>query len=383
MTSPTEEPVKQTILVVDDTPDNITLLSSLLKGQYRLKVATSGEKALEIAESGEPDLILLDIMMPGMDGYEVCRRLKADARMREMPVIFLSALNETMDKVKAFSMGGVDYITKPFEPDEVKARVATHLKVRQFEVALERQNQQLQESYAKLRELESLRNSLTHMLVHDMRTPLTSINGYLQMLEMYERESLSTDGQEFLTIAIASTEHLIEMVSSILDVSKMEAGEMKLHIEEWDLTGTAREMLTKLDSLKEERLLTVEAPDDPVVIAADHHLITRVIQNLLGNALKFTRADGTIAIVLEPRADAIRVAVRDNGPGIPPEYREKIFEKFGQVEARAQQQKYSTGIGLTFCKYAIDLHAGAIGVDSELDHGSTFWFVLPQPARNA
>ena len=145
---------KPTILVVDDTPDNIVLLTALLKGTYRTKVATDGAKALEIATAGTPpDLILLDIMMPQMDGYEVCRRLKEHDTLKDVPVIFLSALNETGDKVKAFSSGGVDYVTKPFQFAEVRARVDTHLKLRRLQAELERQNRQLVENYAQLSRL--------------------------------------------------------------------------------------------------------------------------------------------------------------------------------------------------------------------------------------
>jgi signal transduction histidine kinase len=367
-----------TVLVVDDTPDNVALLSSLLKGDYRIKVATSGEKALRIALEGEPpDLILLDIIMPGMDGFEVCRRLKQSEHTRSVPVIFLSALNETMDKVTAFRVGGVDYVTKPFQAEEVKSRVEMHLRLHELQVALQRQNRDLQESYSKLREIESLKDSLVHMIIHDMRTPLTSIYGYLKSMEMYESATLSDEGKEFLSIVSDSTQKLIDMVNSLLDVSKMESGEMKLNIEEVDLTAVARDVITALDSLKGDRVLTVDGPDNPATIGADARLIHRVIQNLVGNALKFTPEDGEIRITIDVDGEQARVSVTDNGSGIPVQFQSRIFEKFGQVEAAANRNVHSTGLGLTFCKLAVEAHGGIIGVDSEEGKGSTFWFTLP------
>ncbi len=306
-----------------------------------------------------------------MNGYEVCERLKADEQLTDIPVIFISALDETMDKVKAFKVGGVDYVTKPFQFEEVEARVATHLELR-------RQKFLLQESYDRLRELEVLRDDLVHMIVHDMRTPLTAIYGFLQTLEMIEGENLSADGREFVDTAPASTRQLVEMVSSLLDISKMEAGEMTLNLTQSDLRAIAREALARVAPLKGGRQLTLSGTDEPVMVMADAELIARVFQNLLGNALKFTPDDGRITVSIETSADTIRVLVQDTGPGIPAQHREKIFEKFFQVENRSNTMKYSTGFGLTFCKLAVEAHGGRIGVDTEEGSGSTFRFTLPR-----
>lgn len=244
-------------------------------------------------------------------------------------------------------------------------------------VRLEAQNRDLQESYTKLRKLESLRDSLTHMIVHDMRTPLTSIFGYLQTLQTYEADPLSDEGREYLSVAMGSTQNLIEMVGSLLDISKMEHGEMQLDISEFDLTAAARDVMEKLEGLKEQRTLDMDAPDEPVLVRADKDLVPRIIQNLLSNALKFSPSDGTVRVGIEPGETEVRVTVTDNGPGVPEEYRERIFEKFGQVQARSEQRKYSTGLGLSFCKLAVEAHGGRIGVDSEVGKGSAFWFTLP------
>jgi two-component system, sensor histidine kinase and response regulator len=365
------------VIVVDDTPANLQLLTGMLKERgYKVRPVPSGKLALQAAKNDPPDLILLDIMMPEMDGYEVCERLKADEKLREIPVIFISALNETMDKVRAFGVGGVDYVTKPFQFEEVAARVSTHLE-------LQRQRRKLKENYERLRRLEELRDNLVHMIVHDLRSPLTGISGFLDLALVLEKETLTEDGLEYLQTAKRSTTAVIDMVSAVLDVSKMEAGEMKLHLAECDLVRMVVDLMSGMQSLKEGREMVLDAPPAPVTVVADGDLILRVIQNLLGNALKFTPSGGRIRLSIEPDEDRVCVRVQDNGPGIPPEYQVRIFEKFGQVEARANRQKYSTGLGLTFCKLAVEAHGGSIGVKSEVDKGSTFWFVLPKdgPAR--
>jgi signal transduction histidine kinase len=360
------------VIVVDDTPANLQLLTGMLKERgYKVRPVPSGKLALQAAKNDPPDLILLDIMMPEMDGYEVCERLKADEKLREIPVIFISALNETMDKVRAFGVGGVDYVTKPFQFEEVNARVSTHLK-------LQRQRRELKENYDQLRRLEKLRDNLVHMIVHDLRSPLTGISGFLDLALELEKETLTENGLDYLQTAKRSTTAVIDMVSAVLDVSKMEAGEMKLHLVECDLVRIAADLMSGMQSLKEAREMILNAPPVPVTVVADKDLILRVIQNLLGNALKFTPSDGWIRLGIEPDENRVCVRVWDNGLGIPAEYRERIFEKFGQVEARANRQKHSTGLGLTFCKLAVEAHGGSVGVESEIGKGSTFWFVLPK-----
>ncbi len=277
------------------------------------------------------------------------------------------------------------------EAGESIAQITAEL--REDAVKLEARNRDLQESYTQLRKLESLRDSLTHMIVHDMRTPVTSIYGYLETLQAHEAESLSEDGRAYLAVVMGETHNLMEMISSLLDVSKMEHGEMQLDASELDLAAVVRDVAAKLEPLREQRTVTLSVPKDPVLAVADAHLISRVIQNLLSNAMKFTREDGEVRVGVEQRQESARVYISDNGPGVPEEYLERIFEKFGQVRpeldsgpepdsGRAQRRKYSTGLGLTFCKLAVEAHGGRIGVESEVGKGSTFWFTLPRKATS-
>ena len=360
------------VLMVDDTPANLELLSGMLKGRgYKVRAAVSGALALRAIRNDPPDLILLDITMPEMNGYEVCEKLKADEKLKDIPIIFLSALSETMDKVKAFGVGGVDYITKPFQFEEVEARVETHLELR-------RQKRQLQENYEKLRELEKLRDSLVHMVIHDLRSPLTSIYGFLGLIEENAGKLPLVNPTRLIGEAMKAAKQMIQIVNDVLDASKMEGGQMKLRPAECDLSRMVEECVLGLKALFEGGEVRFSPPAIPVTVIADHDIIFRVIQNLLANAIKYTPHEGgLIRLGIESSRDRVRVSFQDNGPGIAPEYRQKIFDKFAQGELRAGHQRYSTGLGLTFCKLAVEAHGGRIGVDSDEGKGSSFWFELP------
>jgi signal transduction histidine kinase len=358
------------ILAVDDTPANLSLLVGLMKDLgYRLRPVPSGDLALRAAAAEPPDLILLDISMPGMDGYEVCARLKEDPQLREIPVIFLTAHTETQDKVRAFAAGGVDYVSKPFQAEEIRARVATHL-------ALARQKRELRESYEQLRALEKMRDDLVHMLVHDLRSPLTAMLTLLQLVQR-SGQSGSADAQRDVAECLGATKRMMVMVTSMLDASKLEAGGMRLDRSSFDLGSLARDIVRGMGGLASGREVSVEAAA-PVVVNADATLLGRVVQNLLANALRFTPRGGTIRIALSSGDRGARFAMSDEGPGVPEAMWSRIFEKFGAVSGPTPEGSYSTGLGLPFCKLAVELHGGAIGVESGPGQkGSVFWFTIP------
>lgn len=358
------------ILVVDDTPANLQLLVNMLKQRgYKVRPVPNGELALRAARASPPDLILLDVTMPGMDGYEVCAQLKADARLRDIPVLFISALNETEDKVRAFQSGGVDYVTKPFQLEEVDARVRTHL-------ALRRHERELQESLDRLRELERLRDSLTHMVVHDMRSPLLALQLTMPLLRRALRPE-DRDAIDMLDNADSGVAVLVEMATQMLDVSRMEAGRMTLERRVADLNATVRAALDGCRMLAGTRRLPF-SPAGPVEAWCDPDIVRRIVGNLVGNALKFTSPGGEVRVQVAAEGARARVTVTDDGPGIAPENHGRIFEKFGQLEGR--QRRQGTGLGLTFARMAVEAHGGEIGVDSALGRGSTFWFTLPVAA---
>lgn len=361
------------ILIVDDAPENLRLLAEMFKGLgYKVRIATGGAAALGAAAQVPPDLILLDVNMPDLDGYEVCRRLKADEKLREVPVIFLSALSEPADKVKAFTTGGADYICKPFQYEEVRARVETQLK-------LLAQQRSLRESYDKLLGLEKLRDNLVHMIVHDLRSPLSAICAFLGFLKKDLQGALTAQAAEDIDETQVAANKLIGMVSDLLDASKLEEGKMKLNLTDCDLAAVLGNVMTAMKPLARGRLITLEAGAGPVKVPADGELVARVAQNLLANALKFAPAEGGyVRLEVKPAGAGARISVANNGPAIPPELHQKLFEKFGLAEiSRSKSGGYSTGLGLNFCKLAAEAHGGTIGVTSADGGETVFWLELP------
>ena len=357
------------VLVVDDTVMNLHLLSDLLgKHGYEVRAVTSGRQALQAVEHDPPDLILLDIAMPGMDGYEVCRQLRAMERSKDVPVIFLTALTDTADKIRAFDTGGVDYVTKPFQFEEVLARVRTH-------VALKRAQSALTASYERLRAVEQLRDDLVHMVVHDMRSPLTVLQTSLDLLKR-AAGALTEDSRQDLQAASDAAHVLTRMVNDLLDVSRLEEGRMPIERAECDLTPMAHEVRSALRTLDLERPIDIESAG-AVCVTCDGALVRRVLENLVSNGIRHTPAGSRLCISITRGDRRVRVAVHDEGYGVPPEARQKIFEKFGTLSTRHDQSYHSTGLGLAFCKLAIEAHGGTIGVDPRVPSGSTFWFELP------
>ncbi len=358
------------ILVVDDTPANLDVLAEMLEGQgYGARPVPSGVLALQSAQAQPPDLVLLDINMPEMDGYEVCRHLKADEHLKDIPVIFISALRDTTDKVRAFHAGAVDYITKPFQFEEVKARVQTHLRLYRMQKELERQ-------YAAIKQLEELKDNLTHMIVHDMASPIQTI-GLAVDLVLSGEAGPGGANVETLSRVSDAAQDLSEMVNSLLDVSRMESGQMPLRRTRVDLPHLAREAAETLHVLVGVKNIRLSVQGPQVPLCADPDLIRRVFINLIRNALKFTPEGGEVTVAVSAADGWATAEVRDTGIGIPEEYHERIFEKFGQVGAGPRTHERSFGLGLTFCRLAVVAHGGRIGVRSALGAGSTFWFVLP------
>lgn len=364
------------IMVVDDTPANLKLLEDLLRNEgYQVRSFPKGRLALAAAANDPPDLILLDINMPEMTGYEVGEQLKADPKLASIPVIFLSALNDTSDKVHAFRTGGVDYVTKPFQYEEIRARVQTHLRIRGLQAQLERRNGDLLENYEKLRQLEILRDDLTHMIIHDLRSPLTTIICSLDLLRSTANSVLDDKAKTLLEAAERNATNLQETITSILDVSRLETGQMPLRRQIHDLVLLAKAAADGLGPLMRDRSLRLQLASEPIMAFCDSTVITRVIVNLLANAVKFTPAQGTIQVTVESAGQQAKLSVSDTGPGIALEHHRRIFEKFAQVDR--SQPVPSTGLGLTFCQLAVAAHGGQIGVTSAIGQGSTFWFFVP------
>jgi two-component system sensor histidine kinase/response regulator len=386
---------KANILIADDTPANLRLLTGILAEHgHKVRAAPNGNLALQAAQSEPPDLILLDIMMPGLDGYAVCVQLKADARTRDIPVIFLSALTEAMDKVKAFSVGGVDYITKPFQTMEVLARVETHLALRNLQDKLREQNLQLQaEISERARANEELREFAT-IVSHDLRAPLLNLkgfaaeldsalraigpvlDGFMPQMDEEQRQAVSTslnkDIPEALGFIDSSVAQMDRFVHALLKLSRL--GRLELSPESIDLNALVQAVLKTMAHQIEERQVKVTVSPLPEVIA-DQTAMEQILSNLLDNAIKYldpTRP-GEIEIGAEINRGEMTFRIRDNGRGIAEDDMDKVFAPFRRA---GPQDVPGEGMGLPYVQALVRRHGGRIWCESEPGEGTTFSFTI-------
>jgi signal transduction histidine kinase/HPt (histidine-containing phosphotransfer) domain-containing protein len=368
-----------TVLLVDDTAENLELLVETLGDEHELLAALDGEAALRLAREALPDLVLLDVMMPGLDGYEVCRRLRDDPLTGEVPVIFLTALADGDHEGRGLALGAVDYVSKPFDPTLVRARVRNQVQLQRSRLELARQRDASRDALAALQQAEQLRDDLVQMVAHDLRSPLMSISGSLQ-LALLEQPTLQPAVAELLEQALTASGRLNELISSFLDVSRLEEGRLPVELSELDLRDCVHAAQRQLGGLLVGRRVQLRLPAHPVLLRADQALSERIVQNLLGNALKFTPHEGLIQVELVEEPGWAHLTVRDDGPGIPESHHHLIFEKFGQVEARREGRRSSTGLGLTFCKLATVAQGGSIEVESRPGEGAAFHVRWPRTA---
>lgn len=368
---------REKVLVVDDSAENLRVLSSILAKDYSVSISNSAGRALEILkEFDDFDIILLDIMMPEMDGINLCKLIKSQHKFADVPIIFISGLTDIKDKRLAFEAGGVDYIVKPFEKEEVLLRVGTHLRIRRLQKELLSKNKELEINYQELKKLEDLKNNLFDMIVHDLRSPLTGVLSVFEILKM-ECEGLNNEELlRYIKSGYNAATSLLEMINSLLDISRLEEGKFPLKIGTYSIKSLIDDAIMSIAASINKTDILVEARDN-IYARCDYDVIKRVLVNLITNSLKHSGSKGPIRVLLEKEEKEIVVSVIDDGIGIPKEYHKKVFEKFGQVELRNEKKRYSIGLGLAFCKLAVEAHGGRIGLESEVGRGCRFYFTLP------
>lgn len=360
---------RPTVLAVDDDGSNLRILTSILEAvDCRLLLAKSGEKALELVKTQHPDLILLDVIMPGLDGFEVCQQVKADPDSAEALVIFLSALDDADSRVKGFEMGGVDYIPKPFHPVEVLTKVRTHLRTLSLNKTLVAQNEELGA-------LNRRQNQLLGMAAHDLRTPLTTIYGAVHLLAEMEFPPMH---KELLEMVKLSSANMRRIIDEILDISTLQASEVSLRPEK----VSPRKLLDQHIALQRaaaesKRIqLELEAAEIPECWM-DTVKIGQVFDNLLSNAIKYSHPESSIQAKLYLEGDEVRFSVSDQGVGIPEQGLSKVFEPFVKVGRRPTAGESSTGLGLAIVKNIVESHGGKVSAISQIDQGSTFTVSWP------
>ncbi len=352
-----------TIVVVDDDARNRALVRRLFAGpDYRVVEAADGESGLDLIRSVHPDCVLLDLAMPGLDGFEVLERLRVDPRVRDVPVLVLTASAESTGAMeRALRSGAVDYLTKPISVERVTARVRGAIERRRL-----------------LREMDSMHSTFTSMLVHDLRSPLTVITGYLQLLE-FSASALPPSNRRYLASIRDACTRMIALISDILDVSKLEAGKLTLARERLDLAALVGEIVDRMRPVADQQQVALGfRAGAPTAVDADAGRLEQVVMNLLSNALKFTPPGGRIAVEVWEDGGAAHVAVVDSGPGIPPAEMPLLFEKFSQTTTGKRARGPGTGLGLVICRHLVEAHGGRIHAESEPGHGARFVFRLPR-----
>ncbi len=364
------------ILIIDDEPDILESLEVMLEKQgYEVSTALSGFEGLEIAKEGSPDLILLDVMMPEMDGFETCKKLRAGFRTKAIPVLLLTALHDADSKVKGLDAGADDFITKPFNDAELKARVRAFVRTK-------RMRDELEENYMKLKELEQMRDLLTHTMVHDLKTPLTSIKGTISVLmdQLESKGPLGPEHIKLLRTAQHSSDKILSLIQDILDVSRMEEKKLPVQKKSISISQVAQECLDTIMPLALQNGFTIHnaVPSSFPHIITDEEIFRRVLINLLGNSMKFTDRGGKISLELNDLSseNQIECVVEDSGIGIPKENLEKIFDKFFQGTNPSLSRR-GQGLGLSFCRLAVEAIGGRIWAESEEGKGSRFIIRLP------
>jgi two-component system, sensor histidine kinase and response regulator len=395
-----------TILVVDDMPENLRLLLAILNQQgYTVRLASSGPMALQSVDVAIPDLILLDIKMPDMSGYEVCERLQAAARTRDIPVIFISALSDLQDKVQGFAVGGVDYLTKPLQAQEVLARIQTHLKLRSLQQALLQEihrrteaedelrvlNQQLQEANQDLHSLNeqlqqanASKDTFFSILAHDLRSPFTGLLTLTEVLAHDIQHFTKDQIQQKLRTLHTASENVYELLTDLLTWSRLQRGVLEYQPTALPLFELVEHTLHILAAEAERKSIRLRSaiPRD-VEVYGDYNMVNTIIRNLLSNALKFTPTDGTITVVSRYAGGNVEIAVRDTGIGMPADLLEKIFRIDQKTSRKGTAGEPGTGLGLILCKELAERNHGGIRVESQVGQGATFTFTLPLVSSSA
>ena len=373
---------KKSIIIVDDVPESLKALTAIIsKRGYQVRPALSGKLALNSARKKPPDLILLDIRMPDMDGYEVCRRLKKDEDTRDIPIIFISALEEIQDKLKAFRVGGQDYITKPFQSEEVLARVENHLALRAFQKSLRESNIQLQKEIVERKksedDLKTARDELeafAYSVSHDLHAPLRAISGFAEIIARRHRTDLNEEGQHYFENIVQASSSMDRLIKDLLSYSRL--GRSAIHHDPVSLDAVLKRVTDNLAGRLHEIDGQLILPDKLPTILGDRTLLNQIFTNLFENAVTYRKPDVPLRVTVscEDKANHVIVGTTDNGIGIPSEHREKIFDPFKRLHG--QEEHPGTGIGLAIVNKSAKMLGGSVWVKSEVGIGSTFYVKL-------
>lgn len=372
------------ILIVDDTQQNVQVLSQILRDVgYKVLAAFNGQDALNLLSKRIPDLILLDVMMPGMSGFEVADKIKSDTVLAKIPIIFLSALDEAEAKVKAFESGGVDYITKPFQHKEVLARIELHLRLKSLEKEREKYIEELKQKQEHLEKLNKEKDDILGIISHDMRNPLGGIIGISNFLLTDESITDPDETRELLQLIEESAERLLALVNDLLDIAVIEANTFSLNKSHVNIDELIADVVRLHEPAAKSKHVHLqhESLGGEYLVEIDVSKISQVIGNLITNAIKFTESEGVVSVSAEIQSNDdnrnLVIRVSDNGIGIPAEMIPVLFKKMGGHQRSGTNGEKGTGLGMPIVKRYVEVHGGQIHVDSDVGKGTTFKISLP------
>ena len=356
---------KNKILIVDDQPNNLKVISSILSKKYKLFVANSGGKALKILEVEMPDLILLDIMMPGMNGYDVCKKLKDNDETKDIPVIFLTAKAETEDIVRGFELGAVDYITKPFEISEVKVRINNHIR--------------MENAKQELKKINAEKDKFFSIIAHDLKSPFGALIGMLELIskdfEMFSEEELKEISSDLYT----SAQGVYKLLENLLEWSRVQRKSVTFFPVQSNIYLIAENIIKILSmQASNKKIELINNIPEHQKAFCDENMVSTIIRNLVSNAIKFTSEKGSVTISSEDSGDYVRTEVKDTGIGMSEEDMDKLFKIDAHHTTRGTSDEKGTGLGLILCKEFVEMNGGEISVESKPGEGTNFSFTLPK-----
>jgi signal transduction histidine kinase len=361
------------ILAIDDSTFNLNFLKEKLGDDYIVYVSDSSVDAINLIKKIMPEVILLDIVMPVVNGYDLCKLIRADKELWSIPVIFITSQDNEEDIVRGFEAGAVDYIKKPFILSELKARLKTHLRVKNLEKYLIEQNRILAEANNK-------KNKFIGIAAHDLRNPLQAIMGYADLILFDYPEKGNELEKSYLEKIIESSNFMLTLINEILDVAVIENGHLKINKTPGNIVDTVKnniEYNSKLAAKKNIDISVVTGNDIPDSFYFDAVKIEQVLNNLISNAVKYSHEDTSIIVNCQKIEDKISIEIKDHGLGIPEKEQENLFEYFSKTSVKPTKGESSIGLGLAIVKKIISEHHGSIEVISEEGKGSSFIFTLP------
>ena len=368
------------VLIVDDNKENIDLIAYFLKPQdYQILTALDGVEALKIVEHDEPDIILLDIMLPKMDGFQVCERIKKDRKTQFIPIIMITALKELKDKIRSLEVGADDFISKPFENVELLTRVKSLLRIKKYHDEIQQKNAELEKKNKTLQRLDKFKEELNHHIVHDMKNPLFVIQGNLQMMALAVEQTTSPTLRKYVDRIDRSTQSLLRMVLNLIDISKIEDGKMELNQELVNLNDLVNKCIHRFEDYPEnqKKKFELHLSEGGSTLKVDSSVMERVFDNLISFAVTNVPEDGKIEIGSKRLNNTLEYFIHDYGQQIPMKYSDEMFNQFSQVEIKKEGYRVGRGLGLTFCKLAVEAHGGSLSIDPNNKVGNRFILNLP------